>query len=182
MSVEHPNGATITVQGRASMLTTTTAANGQTIVVPRSDAAVEVEDAGDPHRWLEGVLDERALAWVRETNAKTVATVGEPTEAAVYSKLLGILESRDKIPHINKRGKYYYNFWQDAEHVKGIYRRTSLEEYRKPEPLWELVLDIDALGKAESTSWVWKGTALLDEVSLLPYLSVRYPHCHAWRS
>jgi prolyl oligopeptidase PreP (S9A serine peptidase family) len=52
---------------------------------------------------------------------------------------------------------------QDAEHVKGIYRRTTLEEYRKPEPAWELVLDLDALGLAEGKSWVWKGTALLDE-------------------
>ena len=45
-----------------------------------------------------------------------------------------------------KRGEHYYNFWKDAEHPRGLWRRTTLAEYRKAEPEWETVLDLDALG------------------------------------
>ena len=117
----------------------------------------------DPHVWLEEVLGERCLDWVTKTNASTVQTLGEPTETEVYKKLLAILESKEKIPYCVKTGDFLYNFWQDDKHVKGIWRRTTLEEYRKPEPAWELVLDVDALGKEEGKAWVWKGKVLLDE-------------------
>ena len=52
----------------------------------------------------------------------------------------------------------YYNFWQDETHVRGIWRRCTLEEYRKPDPAWETVLDIDALNEEEGESWVWGGS------------------------
>src|SRR3546814_12471777 len=35
--------------------------------------------------------------------------------------------------------------------------RTTLEEYRKDEPKWETLLDLDALNKAEGENWVWHG-------------------------
>ena len=57
----------------------------------------------------------------------------------------------------------YYNFWQDERHVRGIWRRCTPEEYRKAEPAWEVVLDLDALGAADGVSWVWGGSTLLDE-------------------
>jgi prolyl oligopeptidase len=117
----------------------------------------------DKHEWLEEVLGDGPLEWVKNKNAAAVATLGEPSEQEVYGKLLKILESKEKIPYVSKTGDYYYNFWQDHKHVKGIWRRTTLEEYRKPEPDWEIVLDVDALGKAEGKSWVWKGKVLLDE-------------------
>jgi prolyl oligopeptidase len=34
--------------------------------------------------------------------------------AQVYARLLSILESKEKIPYINKRGRHYYNFWRDS--------------------------------------------------------------------
>lgn len=39
--------------------------------------------------------------------------------------------------------------------------------YRKPEPAWEKVLDVDALGAAEGVSWVWAGSTVLDETRTL---------------
>ena len=53
--------------------------------------------------------------------------------------------------------------------------------YRKPEPAWEKVLDVDALGAAEGVSWVWAGSTVLDETRTLrrkppdPKLSNPYP-------
>ena len=82
-----------------------------------------------------------------------------------YGKFLSqaekILNAKDRIPYGSIRGKYVYNFWQDAEHVRGIMRRTTPESYRLAKPEWETVLDIDALAKAEDENWVYKATAWL---------------------
>ncbi|HVK50178.1 MAG TPA: prolyl oligopeptidase family serine peptidase, partial [Pseudoxanthomonas sp.] len=75
--------------------------------------------------------------------------------------ILAILDSDAKIPGVQKIGAYYYNFWKDKQHERGLWRRTTLEEYRKLQPQWETVLDLDALNQAEGLSgdekWVWHG-------------------------
>ncbi|HEY0885338.1 MAG TPA: prolyl oligopeptidase family serine peptidase, partial [Ramlibacter sp.] len=68
-----------------------------------------------------------------------------------------ILDSDAKIPGVQKIGDYYYNFWKDKQHERGVWRRTTLAEYRKAQPQWETVLDLDALNKAEGKNWVWHG-------------------------
>ena len=68
-----------------------------------------------------------------------------------------------KIPGVEKIGGYYYNFWKDAQHPRGLWRRTTLDEYRKPEPRWETVIDLDALGADEHENWVWHGADCLRE-------------------
>ena len=57
-----------------------------------------------------------------------------------------ILDSDERIPRSTKHGRFYYNFWRDAKNPRGLWRRTTLDEYRKAEPAWETVLDLDALG------------------------------------
>jgi prolyl oligopeptidase len=116
----------------------------------------------DPYLWLEDVDGAEALAWVRERNAETAAELeqGAPYRA-LEDGILGILDSTAKLPYVAKAGAYYYNFWRDAGHPRGIWRRTSLEEYRKSESAWELVLDLDALSVAEGQSWVFHGAQFL---------------------
>jgi prolyl oligopeptidase len=80
---------------------------------------------------------------------------------ALNERFLKILDSRDRIPGVSKIGDRYYNFWRDAEHPRGVWRRTTLEEYRKAAPAWETVLDLDALGAAEKENWVWEGASVL---------------------
>ena len=112
----------------------------------------------DPFLWLEDVGGERALDWVREQNRTSQAALEKaPGFEALRSDLLAILDSDEKIPYVGKIGDWYYNFWQDAEHVQGVWRRTTLEEYRKPQPKWETIIDLDALSKAEGENWVWHG-------------------------
>ncbi|MBK0392335.1 prolyl oligopeptidase family serine peptidase [Ramlibacter algicola] len=114
----------------------------------------------DPFLWLEDVEGERALTWVRERNAVTEAILMKrPGFAESEKRLLSILEAKDRIPYIVRRGAYVYNFWTDDEHPRGLWRRTSLDDYRNPQPTWDVVLDVDALGKAEGVSWVWAGAA-----------------------
>ena len=112
----------------------------------------------DPHLWLEEVQGDKALAWVRERNAVSTALLqAQPVFADNRAKVLGVLNNRDQIPGVTRRGEYLYNFWRDAKNPRGLWRRTYLEEYRKVQPEWDVLLDLDALGKAENENWVWGG-------------------------
>ncbi|PJK14648.1 S9 family peptidase [Lysobacteraceae bacterium NML07-0707] len=116
----------------------------------------------DAHQWLEDVEGERQLAWVRERNAVSNKALADNAEfRQLEADLLAILNSDAKIPGVYKMGDYYYNFWQDKQHERGIWRRTTLAEYRKPNPQWETVLDLDALNRAEGENWVWHGASCL---------------------
>ncbi|MCY3007442.1 MAG: prolyl oligopeptidase family serine peptidase [Planctomycetota bacterium] len=116
----------------------------------------------DPYAWLEDVLGDKALEWVKARNAIVQERMeGEPSFEKLRSDLLEILDSNARIPFVSKRGEYYYNFWRDKTNERGLWRRTTLDEYRKAEPKWEVVLDLDALGKTENENWVWKGASLL---------------------
>jgi prolyl oligopeptidase len=118
--------------------------------------------ADDPYLWLEDVNGERALAWARAQNARAQGELEQaPDFENLRQRLLAIYDSKARIPAVAKRGELYYNFWRDAQHVRGLWRRTTLEEFRKPEPAWETVLDLDALAAAEKENWVWKGSTWL---------------------
>ena len=124
------------------------------------DAAGEAE-AEDPYLWLEEIEGEEALAWVRERNAESLAAFDTPEFAALQERLLTVYDSSEKIPSVRRRGDLYYNLWQDADHPRGLWRRTTLDSYRTDEPEWETVLDLDALGAAEEENWVWGGVDCL---------------------
>lgn len=118
--------------------------------------------AADPYLWLEEVDSERALAWVRERNAQSLARLQDDQRyPALRRELLEVLNARDRIPQITRRGAFFYNLWQDEQHKRGLWRRCTLDEYRRPEPAWETVLDLDALGAAEGESWVFAGADAL---------------------
>ncbi len=116
----------------------------------------------DPHLWLEEVHGDAALKWVRERNAITQKELqAEPNFEATRRQLLAILDSKDRIPAVVRRGSWFYNFWQDAAQPRGLWRRTTLEEFRKVQPRWETVLDLDLLAKTEGENWVWGGASCL---------------------
>jgi len=118
-----------------------------------NDAALD-----DPYLWLEDVAGERALDWVRARNDVTMCALARSEGfVSLQARLLGIFDSQERIPYVGRHGTFFYNFWRDAEHVRGLWRRTTLDEYRKREPAWEVVLDLDALASAEGENWVWHG-------------------------
>jgi prolyl oligopeptidase len=118
--------------------------------------------AEDPYLWLEDVSGERALAWVRSRNAEAEEQfAADPRYVPMRGELLRILDSRERIPFVTRMGGHYYNFWRDAANPRGLWRRTTLGEYRKAEPEWETVLDLDALATAENENWVWQGADCL---------------------
>lgn len=116
-----------------------------------------VPDLADPYLWLEEVGGEAALAWVRAQNRRTEAALCDEAFEADRLAIYETLTQPTNIPAIARRGPHVYNFWQDATHVRGLWRRTSLDSYRLPEPDWETVLDLDRLAEEEGADWVWQG-------------------------
>lgn len=121
----------------------------------------DVTPQEDPYVWLEDVTGQKALDWVRQRNQVTQKKYENDDFRRLESDLLAILDSDERIPFVSKHGQYYYNFWRDQEHERGIWRRTTLEEYRKAEPNWEVILDLDLLASQENENWVWSGASLL---------------------
>ncbi|WP_422116796.1 prolyl oligopeptidase family serine peptidase [Brachybacterium sp. UNK5269] len=129
------------------------------------------DGTADPHLWLEEITGEEALGWVRERNAGAETELdavadpadpeGAPLARTLQREIREILDAKDRIPAVVKRGEHLYNFWTDAEHERGLWRRTTLDSYRADAPEWEILLDVDALNVAEDEDWVWHGARLL---------------------
>jgi prolyl oligopeptidase len=130
-------------------------------LAPRAGRAADTM-TDDPFLWLEDVSGARSLDWARARNAESQGALeSRPGYAATYAKLLSIYNSRDRIPSVTRRDDWFYNFWQDEQHRRGILRRATLADYRKGDVPWETVLDVDALGAAEHENWTWKGMQCL---------------------
>src|SRR5512146_57597 len=125
-------------------------------------AAPDAAAAADPYLWLEDVHADRPMEWVKQQNAITARRfVDTPTFGPMRDRILEVLDSDARIPYVNRMGGYLYNFWRDQQHPRGLWRRTTLDEYRKAEPRWDVVLDVDSLDKAEGKRWVFKGAECL---------------------
>lgn len=123
----------------------------------------------DPHLWLEEVEGETALDWVRSQNERSLAQLeGDPRFDELYQEALSILNSDARLPLGQIRNGFVYNFWQDENHVRGVWRRTNLQTYRAGAPEWETVLDFDALAEDEDRNWIRGNTVCL---------SPEYRHC-----
>jgi len=115
-------------------------------------------EAPDPYLWLEDVSSPRVDAWVKTENTKTLDVLEkDPRFPALNAQALAIAEAKDRIPMPRFLGDAVYNFWQDADHVRGIWRKTDLASYRTDTPAWTTVLDLDQLAKSEKANWVWHG-------------------------
>lgn len=115
-------------------------------------------DTSDKFQWLEAMLGDSALAWVRTENAKTTAVLEKDRQyQGIYQAALTMAQASDRLASVTFIGGRLYNFWSDATHVRGIWRSTTLASYRTAAPVWTTVLDLDALAKTEKANWVWHG-------------------------
>ena len=129
----------------------------QAIVEPGNSAEAE-----DPYLWLEDVVGDEALTWVEAQNEQSVAYLESlQTFGGLYERNLDILNSEDRIAAPDMRGDHVYNFWRDATNQRGLWRRTTLENYVAGNPDWDIILDLDELADAEGEDWVWKGASCL---------------------
>jgi len=126
-------------------------------------AAAAATAPNDPYLWLEQAHGARAMAWVQAENAKTLAVLEkDPRYPGLYKDALAIAEAKDRIPAPTSLDGAIFNFWQDAEHVRGIWRRATLESYRSASPAWTTVLDLDALATAEKANWFLKNFSCVE--------------------
>ena len=125
--------------------------------------ALAAQEPQDPFLWLEEVEGSRALEWVQAHNQATMAELESyPAYRAVYERTLQILNARERIAYPDIRGEWVYNFWQDEQKPRGVWRRTRWDSYLSAEPRWETVLDVDSLARAENVPWSWAGATCLE--------------------
>ena len=119
--------------------------------------------AADPFLWLEDVDSPKAMEWV---NAKNAATLAELTKSPLYEPMFQrtkkILDAKDRIAFPQIMNDRIYNFWQDADHQRGLWRRTSMKDYLGGNPVWETVLDVDAEAKTDNLPWAFGGVDCLE--------------------
>ncbi|QYL27425.1 Prolyl endopeptidase [Mycobacterium shottsii] len=139
-------------------------------MAPKAPEAPQAPDAADtttdPYLWLEDVTGEEALDWVRARNEPTKAQFwgGESEDEfeRMRTEALEVLDTDARIPYVRRRGDYLYDFWRDANNPRGLWRRTTLESYRTDAPEWDVLIDVDELGRTDDKKWVWAGADVIE--------------------
>jgi prolyl oligopeptidase len=131
-----------------------------------SERAADSESTHDPYLWLEEVTSDEALSWVRARNEPTLAEFRGGEFEADFERMrveaLEVLDTDARIPYVVRRGDYLYNFWRDAANPRGLWRRTTLDSYRTDSPEWDVLIDVDELGRTDDEKWVWAGAGVIE--------------------
>ena len=120
-------------------------------------AVVVAQQDADPFQWLEEIEGKAQLDWVRAQNARTLKELqGDPVYPELYKEAFQILTSQQRLPTGQLHGNHVYNFWQDDQHVRGIWRRASVDSYKAGTPQWQVLLDLDSLAALEAENWAFQ--------------------------
>src|SRR6201992_3243931 len=119
-------------------------------------------ESDDRYLWLEDVLGDEKLNWVRSRNDPTVAQFAGDEFEQMRTETLEVLDTDARIPYVRRRGDYLYNFWRDAANPRGLWRRTTLDSYRTDSPDWDVLIDVDELAHADDEKWVWAGAPVIE--------------------
>jgi prolyl oligopeptidase len=116
----------------------------------------------DPFIKLENIRSDESLAWVKNENQQSSSHLkANPAFIPLKNSIKDILASKEKIPSVTIVDEYVYNHWTDEKNPRGLWRRAKISEIKKKDPAWDVLIDVDALGKAENESWVLKRTEVL---------------------
>jgi len=127
------------------------------VTAPTTATAATEQPSADPYVWLEKQESPEIMQWVHDQDDKTLAVLEKDPHFARFDReALAIAEAQDRIPMPKYLHGRIYNFWQDAEHVRGIWRHADPSSYATAAPRWSTDLDLDALATAERANWVWK--------------------------
>ena len=134
------------------------AATATMAIDPRPD--IQSPD-DDPYLWLEEIEGTAAAQWVAQQNDTTRNRFENPALEHDRELLLEIYGNSNNIPYITRRGAHVYNYWRDARSPRGIWRRTTLQDYRRPKPDWEVLFDLDSYSQEDGNDWSWTGATTL---------------------
>jgi prolyl oligopeptidase len=126
-----------------------------------SHARTDPQANEDPYLWLEDVTGDEALDWVRSRNEPTLSRFRDAGFERMRTEALEVLDTDARIPYVVRRGEYLYNFWRDAANPRGLWRRTTLDSYRSEAPEWDVLIDVDELGRTDDEKWVWAGAGVI---------------------
>jgi len=126
----------------------------------------------DPYLWLEEVSGSEALDWVRARNEPTLAELCDAQFERMRIEALEVLDTDARIPYVRRRGEYLYDFWRDATSPRGLWRRTTLDSYRTDSPEWEVLIDVDELGRGDGQKWVWAGASVIEPEHTLALINL----------
>ncbi len=131
---------------------------GAALLAGAAGAADLTPDSPDPYLWLTDIHGAKAVAWAKTQTDKSLAVLkSDPDYQKDYDSILKVLDANDRIAMGNLDHGDVFNFWQDASHTRGLWRKTTIADYRNPSPKWDVLLDVDALDAAEKKPWVWQG-------------------------
>lgn len=113
----------------------------------------------DPWLWLEEIEGKQALDFVARQNQLTLQAFGGKAYERDRDILAAIYDRPDNIPYVSRRGDDLHNLWKDAANPRGLWRKTTLADFRKANPAWEIMLDVDQLAAKEGEDWLLSGIA-----------------------
>ena len=125
------------------------------------------ETVNDPYQWLEDIHGDKAhgLESRSRTSKRSSVLKADPDYQKDYDSVLKVMDATDRIPYGSLNHEFVFNFWQDAAHPKGVWRRTTIADYANPNPTWETLLDVDKLATDEHENWIWKGADCASRLS-----------------
>src|SRR5579863_1472154 len=127
------------------------------LVGPRARAAAAAGDT-NPYLWLARTHGRKALAWAEAQSGRSdLALESDPAYARDRSQILAVLNANTRIPEGTLDHGWVINFWQSADHIRGIWRRTTIADYARQKPHWQTLLDLDRLDQQLHKDWVWEG-------------------------
>ncbi len=127
-----------------------------------SVSAKEQNRVEDEYLWLENIDGEKAMSWVENANQTTANKLSkDPLYQEIYNDVLAALDSKDKLPEVNIIGDYVYQLQRSTEKPRGVYERTKFDLFKAGKPVWQTVLDIDAMAKRDKQKWVFHGMSCL---------------------
>ena len=97
-------------------------------------ASLGADATDDPYLWLEDIHGQKPLDWVKQRNDVALKQLkSDPSYQRNYEAILAVLDATDRIPFGQVYFSHVFNFWQDETHVRGIWRRTTIESYETRE-------------------------------------------------
>jgi prolyl oligopeptidase len=116
--------------------------------------SLKADSAEDQLLWLEDSKSPKVEIWVKEENERAKKRLGTgPEYQERYDTAVKILTSNQTISLGYEINGFIYEVYKDAGRKEGVWRRSSWKNYVNKSPVWETVIDIDALNVEEKADY-----------------------------
>lgn len=119
-------------------------------------AVAQPSDHGETY--LDDTYGKRALDWVSKEHSQTMQTLkADPNFENFQRDAAKILTDPTRLDGIRMTPGYILQYWQDQKSPMGVWRRTPQSAWLAGTPIWQTLIDFDALGRAEGRRWIFGG-------------------------